>query len=764
MAVQNNVEHQKEWNLEDYLDLVLRRKFIILAVFSVVFAIVLAYSLTRPDIFTARVTFSTEQSPDAGFGSSMPYYYYYQNSKPIEYYLALKNSALFNDKVVKAATTDSILLAHGGLASDEIYGLIGQINLSKEEYSDLMHMSISAYDPVIAYRIADIASIAYKDRAREIQEEQARATVEYVNRQVDIAEDNLEEAERALQEFQSKTKFTTTNINDGIIQRLNEIENKITEISTQRQLSQANLDGYNERLSHFENQISTSLWENESIEMQQMKRDIEQLQNQKNTLEQNNGSRQQLMQLETEISERKRNLRDAVLQQTTSLQSAQNTDDDFQELAVYQERKIEEELNLFTLKNQERFYTSLRDNYRKQHPNMLEHSIELAKLQRSKMVNETLYNFLIQRGEEAKIKSATGTGGVKVIAPPAIPEKPNPKNTMRDIFVGLILGLGLGIGLAFMLDLLDQSLHTPEDVEKYLALSTIGTIPHIEAVAKSAKNPKKMSLFKPGRNGHVARNGNIDQRAYQLLPLLGSKNPLVESYRNLRTDLQFVHVDEPIKSIMFTSATPGEGKSLNTANLAISFAELGKKVLVVDCDMRKPMQHKIFQLEKEVGVSDFLARDLDIEAIIKKTAITHLSLITSGTTPPNPAEILDSLKMTEFIRQLEGRFDLVIYDTPPLIAVSDPKIMAPKVKNVLLVVRVGKANFRLVKDAYSRLDKVDATVLGAVLNGVGTKRGYGYYSRYNYYHNTEYYASSSDKKSEPRKKKPYSKPQLFKTS
>lgn len=765
MPPDTNAQHGKEWNLEDYLDLVLRRKVIILAVFFVVFVIALAYALTRPDIYSSSVTFSTEQTQDGGLGSSMPSYYFYQMQKPIEYYQAVMNSGLFRDKVLKAALHDSILLDNGGLTAEQIYGLLGRISLSKEEHSELMYMSTSAYDPIVAYRIVDIASIAYKDRSREIQEEQARATVEYVSKQVALAEESLENAERQLEEFKSKTKFTAVNVNDGIILRLNEIENKITEISTQRELAQANLDVYNERLGHFEEQYGTSLWDDESQEIVWLRQEIEQLQNQKNTLEENNASSRQVQQLAADIDERKQRLRDAVLKRSAENPSAQKAISEQQELTVYQERKIEEELNLFTLKNQERYYTSLRDTYRKQHPNLLEHSIELAKLQRAKTVNATLYNFLIQKGEEAKIKAATGTGGVKVISPPAIPERPIPKNTMRDIFVGVILGLGLGIGLAFLLDLMDQSIHTPEDIEKHLALSTIGTIPHIDYVTKKADRDKKSPVFKDRRNGKPIKDG-VNERIFQLLPMLGSKNPLVESYRNLRTDLQFVNVDEPIKSIMFTSAAPGEGKSLNTANLAISFAELGKRVLIVDCDMRKPVQHKIFQLEKSPGISDYMARELTIDEIVQKTAISNLSLLAAGTSPPNPAEMLDSHKMTELIAQLAERFDLVIYDSPPLIAVSDPKILALKVKNVLLVVRVGKVNYRLVKDAYSRLDKVDAKVIGAVLNGVGTKRGYGYYSRYNYYHHAEYYYTSSgdNKSNDRRRKKSYIKPQLFKSS
>ncbi|MBN1560797.1 polysaccharide biosynthesis tyrosine autokinase [candidate division KSB1 bacterium] len=759
MSEENRTVAAKEWNLEDYLDLALRRKFLILAVFVIVFVLVLAYSFTRPDIYSSTVTFSTEMAQDAGLSSALPYRYY-QMSKPVEYYQAVMNSGLFRDKIIKAAASDSILLAHGGLSADETYRLIGRIGLSKEEYSELMYMSVTAFDPVVAYRIADIAATAYKDRSREIQEEEARTTVQYVSKQIELAEANLENAERQLQEFKSKTKFTATNVNDGIIQRLNEIENKVTELATQRQLAQANLDVYNERLGQFEDQVTAGLWDEETPEIVQMRRDIEELQNKKNALEQNNGSARQINQLDADIIERKQVLRDAVLKRSTDSSLAKRPTGEAQEVAAYQERKIEEELNLFTLRNQERYYISLRDSYRKQHPNMLEHSIELAKLQRGKTVNETLYNFLIQKGEEAKIKAATGTGGVKVISPPAIPERPIPQNTMRHILVGLILGLGLGFGLAFALDFIDKSIHTPEEIERHLGLSVIGTIPHIDYLKNKVKVDKKQAVVAGRKNGHATFDKEVNERSFQLLPLLGSKNPLVEAYRNLRTDLQFVNVDNPIKSIMFTSATPGEGKSINSANLAISFAELGKNVLIVDCDLRKPVQHQIFQLDKKPGLTEYLARGQTVDSIVQKTAITGLKLIAAGTSPPNPAEMLDSQKMTELIAQLADLYDLIIYDTPPLIAVSDPKILAPKVGNVLLVVRAGKANYHLVKDAFSRLNKVETKVIGAVLNGVGTKKGYGYYYRYNYYYNSEYYTSGDSK---TRRKKNYSKPQLFKT-
>ena len=754
----------KEWNIEDYLDLVLRRIWYILAVFAVVFSLVVVYSLTRPNVYRATTTFSLEQDEDMGLGSSRPYYYYYNQSKPIEYYQAMIGSGRYREKIVTAAAEDSVLQSIDVYNQDMLYSAMGSIGISKEEYSDLMFMSVQALDPVVAYRVADIAANAFKDRSREIQEEKAQNTIEYVYAQVSLAENNLEQAERDLQEFKARTKFTVSGENDGILQRLNEIENKITEIETQRQLAQANLNVYNERLAEYQKANDVpGVFESSSPEAEQLRRDIDDLESQKYTLVENRGSRLQISRLDQEIAEKKQLLRRAILNsQVSSPMDAPRPEGEDAEISVYRQRKIDEELTLYSLKNQERFYRNLRNNYRKQHPNMLEHAIELARLQRAKTVNETMYNFLIQKGEEAKIKAATGTGGVKIIAAPGIPNSPIPQKTMRNILFGVIFGLGLGVGLAFVLDFFDRSIHMPEEIERQLQINVIGTIPNIDRAAAKSKRRPAAPVMMDKRNGTNGEAKEINERTLQLLPFLGAKNPLNEAYRNLRTDLQFVNVDHQICRLIITSSAPGEGKSITTANLAISFAELGKRVLVVDCDLRKSMQHEIFKLHKKPGISDFLAKSLELPDIIQASMFNNLDVIAAGTSPPNPAEMLGSQKMAQLIERVCDDYDLVIFDTPPLIAVSDARVLAPLVKNVLLVVRAGQTKVHIARDAVARLQKVDAHTVGAVINGVGSKKGYDYY-RYNYYYNYDYYYSDNGEKKKKSKKKPYTKPQLFKS-
>ncbi|MDZ7317126.1 MAG: polysaccharide biosynthesis tyrosine autokinase [candidate division KSB1 bacterium] len=742
----------KEWGLEDYLDLALRRKWIILSVFVAVMAVTIWYVVTRPDIYSASTTFSVdEQTQFSGVNSNarmMPYMYRFGPGKPLEYYNALISSQPFRDKVIQAALNDTVLTTFPDLTTEKILEVLGTLNISKDdEASTLIYMHLKARDPVLVYRLAVICAAAFKDRAREVELEQAQNVVNYVSSQVKQAEMKLEEAEQELQAFKAATKFTIApDANNSILERLNELENKITEIETKRKLAEANLQTYNMRLKQFEGFSTPSLMEIESAEMLRLRRELDDLEKQKHSLIENGqwlGAKAR--EVEAAIESKKEEIRKAALTaQKGEGRAVFGADNN--EFNLLRERKIAEELNVYSLKNEEQFYRQLRDQFVRQNPNLLENAITLAKLQRSKQVSENLLNFLIQQGEEARIRAQTGTGGLLIVSPAALPMRPLPKNSTRNLAVGFILGLGLGFGLAFVLDFLDQSVRTSDDLVRLCGLPALGTIPSLDEapVRKDAAKPVVSSMVDGKRNGSPTRS-------YRLLSTIDSKNPLVEAYRNLRTDLQFINVDDPIRLLMLTSATPSEGKTHTAANLAISYAELGDDVLIVDCDLRKSKLHQIFEVPRTPGVTDFLARDIPLESVIKKTGLSNLYVIPAGTVPPNPAEMLGSLKMEHLIQEVGKRFKLVIFDTPPLMAVSDPKILAPKMQGVLLVVRAGKTNFHLVRDAKDRLEKVDARVVGAVLNAVQAKRGLNSYRYYQYSYYYDYYYADSGEKSKREK-------------
>lgn len=208
-----------------------------------------------------------------------------------------------------------------------------------------------------------------------------------------------------------------------------------------------------------------------------------------------------------------------------------------------------------------------------------------------------------------------------------------------------------------------------------------------------------------------------------------------EAYRVLRTNLQFAGVDQPLRSVLITSATPGEGKSTTAANLAVAFAQSGMEVCLLDADLRRPTIHKLFGVENWRGLTSALINQGGLDAALQPSGVPGLTLLTSGPLPPNPAEMLASAQMAALLDELEQRFEMVLIDTPPVLAVTDAAVLAPKADGALLVVRAGRVARQQVVQARAALTAVQARVLGAVLGCVQPEphSGYYYYS-YGEYH------------------------------
>ena len=217
----------------------------------------------------------------------------------------------------------------------------------------------------------------------------------------------------------------------------------------------------------------------------------------------------------------------------------------------------------------------------------------------------------------------------------------------------------------------------------------------------------------------------------ELITLHTPKSPIAEAYRILRTNIQFSGLDKPIKTLLVTSAGPFEGKSLTVSNLGVAFAQSGLKVLIIDCDMRKPKQNKHFEVNNDQGLSKILIGELSLNDGLHDVGIEGLKLIPTGPTPPNPAELLGSQKMKDFMTELKGMFDIILVDTPPVVAVTDAALMAANVDGVLLVVASGEAKIEMTQKAKELLLNVNARIIGTVLNMVDVD-GEEYYYYYYY--------------------------------
>jgi len=275
-------------------------------------------------------------------------------------------------------------------------------------------------------------------------------------------------------------------------------------------------------------------------------------------------------------------------------------------------------------------------------------------------------------------------------------------NLRMNVLIAAAIGMVLAIGGALLIEYLDDTVKTPDDISRITGLATLGAITHIDG----AEYPDKLvSATKP-------------------------LSPIAETYRVLRTNLQFSATDNPIKSVLITSPGPREGKSVTLANLAVVIAQSGMKVILVDTDLRRPVQHKIFSLTNRHGFSDaILTPDSGFTQHLQKTRIDNLWLLSSGSLPPNPAEVLGSQRMKELIDALEAEADLVLFDSPATLVVADTAILGTRVDGIVLVTDAGHTRSNAARRAAEDLRRVKANLLGVVLNRFAVGRS-DYYSTY----------------------------------
>lgn len=222
----------------------------------------------------------------------------------------------------------------------------------------------------------------------------------------------------------------------------------------------------------------------------------------------------------------------------------------------------------------------------------------------------------------------------------------------------------------------------------------------------------------------------------KVISAINPKSPVAEAYRILRTNLQFTAVDKALKTILVTSADPSEGKSTTVANLGTVMAQIGAKVIIIDCDLRRSEQHKLFDLPNNTGLTNILVGGLETNQVLTNTKVPNLKVITSGPLPPNPAELLGSEKTPELLNKLTEMADIVLVDSPPILMVADAAILSSLVDGVILVIKSAKTKLEAIKQAKERLGKANARIVGTVLNGVESSHSY-------YYYNHSYYSESS---------------------
>jgi non-specific protein-tyrosine kinase len=333
----------------------------------------------------------------------------------------------------------------------------------------------------------------------------------------------------------------------------------------------------------------------------------------------------------------------------------------------------------------------------------------------------TTYVYLMQSFEQVRLAEAQSTASVTQVDPATVPTNPVRPRVLTNTILMALVGLALAIGAVFVVEAMDDTLRSPDDVSRQLDLPVLGLIASHEAI-----DGKPVTMTQP-------------------------RSPVAEAFRSLRTNMQFASVDQPLHTVLVTSPTPEDGKSTIATNLAVILAQSGNKVAIIDADLRRPRVHKVVGLPNRQGISNlFVQSQVSLNGTLQQTDLAGLMVMTSGSLPPNPAELLGSEKMFDILYQVKESADLIVLDSPPVLAVTDAVVLAPRVDGVLLVVKPGKTKMLACRQAVEQLRRVGANVLGVVLNDVEVRRSrynykYNYYKGY-YYSYHKYYGPSEPEK------------------
>ena len=328
---------------------------------------------------------------------------------------------------------------------------------------------------------------------------------------------------------------------------------------------------------------------------------------------------------------------------------------------------------------------------------------------------QQLYTSMLTRSKETNVTEKLQASSIRIIDNASPPRNPFKPKKAQSIIISLFLSLLCGIGISFLLEYLDSTIRTANDVSIYLNLPFLGYIP---AADKEAKTDSEKSLI-----------------CYQK-----PKSVITEAYRAIRTSILFASPeDKPLKSILITSSLPQEGKSFTSSNMATIFTQVNERVILLDIDMRRPKIHKMFNVEQKLGLSNFLTGNITLDSVIKPTVIPNLSIITSGIIPPNPSELLTSAKIRLLFEELKSKFDRIVIDSPPILSVADTSLLANIVDGVILVVKGASTRLDAVVRSKQKMLEAKAKIIGVIINNIEPEKE----DRYYYYH---YYYNEEDKK------------------
>jgi succinoglycan biosynthesis transport protein ExoP len=701
-----------ETHLVDYLRTIYKHRWIALTAFALIFVYMAIRTFTATPIYEGRVQLLVESAnPNVvNFKEVVQQDNYNYDFYPTQYAI-LKSRSLArrtiealklwdspefgggNGEAGRSSEPGTVAPGETARQSGAIDAFLGSLTVVPVRNSRLVDVRFASPNPQQAAAVPNTLARQYIAQNLDYRFLSSKEASDWLNEQLAAERQKLEASEQALQRYREEGDAVALEDRQNIVvQRLADLNTAYTQARTARIEKEAlynqlrSLQNDRAALDTFPAILSNTF-------IQQLKSQLADLQRQKAQMAERLGEKHpEMIKLNSAIENTEAKLQGEL---GKVVQSVRN---EFLS-AQSQEKSLSAELE-----SQKAGALALNRK-----------GIEYGVLRRDAESNKQIYEALLQRAKETGISGELKASNIRVVDEAEVPRSPIRPNKPRNLLIGLLGGLVAGVGLAFFMDYIDNRLKNPDEVKHYLGVPFLGLVPALREKDLKDGRPPLVAA-------HVPHN-------------------FAEAIRRVRTAVQFSTAEEGCRTVLVTSTQPTEGKTLMAANLAISLAQAGQRVLLIDADMRKPRQHELLNVNQAPGLSNLLVGDAKANDAMRKTGTPNLWMMPSGPNPPNPAELLGSARFRSVLKTIAEHFDWVVLDSPPVMAVTDASVVAHLTTGVVYVVGSEQVNRHVARNAVEQLLGSKANILGAILNRVDVQGNPYYYAHYYKHEYAGYYTA-----------------------